>query len=105
MGSGTAVIISGDARSNYRDGGVDPFQRIAERARRVYWLNPEPCELWGTTDSLIDTFRHGCTAVHEVRTLGQLADVIAELIGAQAVGTDNDGRSLSIAGSKPAVRL
>lgn len=80
VGSGTTVIISGDARSNYRDGGVDPFQRIAERARRVYWLNPEPCELWGTTDSLIDTYRHGCTAVHEVRTLGQLADVIAELI-------------------------
>ncbi|MDO8363699.1 MAG: VWA domain-containing protein [Actinomycetota bacterium] len=80
VGSGTTVIISGDARSNYRDGGVDPFERIAERARRVYWLNPEPCELWGTTDSLIDTYRHGCTAVHEVRTLGQLADVIAELI-------------------------
>jgi uncharacterized protein with von Willebrand factor type A (vWA) domain len=80
VGSGTTVIISGDARSNYRDGGVDPFQRIAERARRVYWLNPEPSELWGTTDSLIDTYRHGCTAVHEVRTLGQLADVIAELI-------------------------
>lgn len=80
VGSGTTVIISGDARSNYRDGGVDQFQRIAERARRVYWLNPEPCELWGTTDSLIDTYRHGCTAVHEVRTLGQLADVIAELI-------------------------
>ncbi len=80
VGSGTTVIISGDARSNYRDGGVDPFQRIADRARRVYWLNPEPSEMWGTTDSLIDSYRHGCTAVHEVRTLGQLADVIAELI-------------------------
>ncbi|MCE9622312.1 MAG: VWA domain-containing protein [Actinomycetia bacterium] len=80
VGGGTTVIISGDARGNYRDAGVDTFERISARARRVYWLNPEPTDLWGTTDSLIDSYRHGCTAVHEVRTVGQLADVIAQLI-------------------------
>jgi uncharacterized protein with von Willebrand factor type A (vWA) domain len=80
VGNGTTVIVSGDARGNYRDAAAELFALIAARARRVYWLNPEPSELWGTTDSLIDSYRLGCTAVHEVRTLGQLADVIAELV-------------------------
>ena len=80
VGSGTTLIVTGDARGNYRDAGVADFEAIAARARRVYWLNPEPSPLWGEDDSLIDQYKHSCTAVHEVRTLGQLADVIAELV-------------------------
>lgn len=80
VGSGTTLIVTGDARGNYRDGGTDDFERIAARARRVYWLNPEPEQLWGEDDSLMLTYRHACTNVFEVRTLGQLADVIAELV-------------------------
>ena len=80
VGSATTLIITGDARGNYRDAGLDDFTRIAARARRVYWLNPEPEELWGEDDSLMLDYRHACTNVFEVRTLGQLADVIAELV-------------------------
>jgi uncharacterized protein with von Willebrand factor type A (vWA) domain len=80
VGSGTTLIITGDARSNYRDAGSEAFERIAARARRVYWLNPEPAEAWGEDDSIIDDYRRSCTNVFEVRTLGQLADVIAELV-------------------------
>lgn len=80
VGTGTTVIVTGDARGNYREAAADHFARIAERARRVYWLNPEPAATWGTDDSLIEEYRRSCTAVREVRTLGQLADVIAELV-------------------------
>lgn len=80
IGTGTTVIVTGDARGNYRDGGAEHFERIAARARRVYWLNPEPESTWGDDDSLIEQYRRACTAVFEVRTLGQLADVIAELV-------------------------
>lgn len=80
IGTGTTLIVTGDARGNYRDGGAEQFARIAERARRVYWLNPEPQVVWGTDDSLIEEYRRSCTAIREVRTLGQLADVIAELV-------------------------
>lgn len=80
VGSGTTLIVTGDARGNYRDAGVEHFEAIAARARRVYWLNPEPEPLWGEDDSLINRYRHACTAVHEVRTLGHLANVIAELV-------------------------
>ncbi|MBU6316054.1 MAG: VWA domain-containing protein [Acidobacteria bacterium] len=80
VGSGTTLIITGDARGNYRDARVEEFERIAARARRVYWLNPEPRPMWGEDDSLIPDYRHCCTEVFEVRTLGQLADVVAELV-------------------------
>ncbi len=80
IGTGTTLIVTGDARGNYRDSAAEQFARIAERARRVYWLNPEPRIVWGTDDSLIEEYRRSCTAIREVRTLGQLADVIAELV-------------------------
>ncbi|MEQ1873472.1 MAG: VWA domain-containing protein [Ilumatobacteraceae bacterium] len=80
IGAGTTLIVTGDARGNYRDSAAEQFARIAERARRVYWLNPEPRVVWGTDDSLIEEYRRSCTAIREVRTLGQLADVIAELV-------------------------
>lgn len=80
VGSGTTVLISGDARSNYRDDGVAALEAISRRARRVYWLNPEPTDLWGTTDSVIEAYRPSCTSVYEVRTLGQLSDAIADIV-------------------------
>ena len=38
----TTVLVTGDARTNYRPAGVVPFRNLCQRARRVYWLNPEP---------------------------------------------------------------
>ncbi|MEN9507004.1 MAG: hypothetical protein RI958_2930 [Actinomycetota bacterium] len=80
VGSATTVVITGDARGNYRDGGVEHLERIASRARRVYWLNPEAASTWGEDDSLVGAYRHACTDMFEVRTLAQLADVITELV-------------------------
>ena len=36
------VIVLGDARTNGRDPRADIFARIAEKAGRTFWLNPEP---------------------------------------------------------------
>jgi uncharacterized protein len=76
----TTVIVTGDARGNYRDDNVAAFARLAQRARRVFWLNPEPREEWGEDDSLIEVYRPHCDGVFEVRTVRQLADVIAQLM-------------------------
>ena len=80
IGSRTTLVIAGDARGNHREAGVDTFARIAGRARRVLWLNPEPAAAWGCADSLIEEYRASCTAVQEVRTLRQLADAIGDLV-------------------------
>lgn len=80
VSSRSTVIICGDARTNYRPDGAEALRTIASRARRVFWLNPEPEDEWGTTDSAMDDYRAHCRGAFEVRSLRQLGDVIASLV-------------------------
>ena len=73
----TTVIITGDARTNYRAAGFDDFATLAVRAKRVFWLNPEPRADWDDKDSEISQFSLWCNAVFEVRTLNDLAAVVS----------------------------
>jgi uncharacterized protein len=80
VGPRSTVIICGDARTNYRDDGAAALRAIADQARRVFWLNPEPEAEWGTTDSAMDDYRLVCRSAFEVGTLRQLGDAIAALV-------------------------
>jgi uncharacterized protein with von Willebrand factor type A (vWA) domain len=80
VGRRTTVIVTGDGRSNFRDPGVDAFRAITERARRVYWLDPERRDEWPVDDSAIPDYAPLCDGVFEVSTVRSLADVIAELV-------------------------
>jgi uncharacterized protein with von Willebrand factor type A (vWA) domain len=80
VSSRSTVIICGDARTNYRPDGAEALRTIAEQARRVFWLNPEPEQQWGATDSAMDDYRVYCRGAFEVRSLRQLGDVIASLV-------------------------
>jgi len=70
--SKSTVIITGDARNNYRDAGVEYLNRIADKARAVFWLNPEPERFWDTGDSVMSRYSPACDRVEQVRTLRQL---------------------------------
>ena len=76
----STVIVCGDARTNHRPANEGALRRVAERARRVWWFNPEPAAEWGATDSMIETYRPACSGVFEVRTLRQLADAVGHLL-------------------------
>ena len=76
----TTVLVTGDARTNYRAAGLAPFRSLCQRARRVYWLNPEPEDQWDTDDSAMSAYRPTCAGVYEVRSLRQLADAIAAVV-------------------------
>jgi uncharacterized protein with von Willebrand factor type A (vWA) domain len=80
VSSRSTVIICGDARTNYRPDGAEALRAIADQARRVFWLNPEPEQEWGATDSAMDDYRAFCRGAFEVRSLRQLGDVIASLV-------------------------
>jgi hypothetical protein len=80
VGRRTTVLVTGDGRTNYRDAGVAAFGRIAERARRVYWLDPEPEAEWETDDSAMAQYRPMCDGVFEVATIRALSDVIAAIV-------------------------
>jgi uncharacterized protein with von Willebrand factor type A (vWA) domain len=75
----TTVIITGDARNNYRPPRDKVLGDIAASARAVVWLNPEPKAYWDTGDSAMSHYAVHCTSVHEVRTLRQLEDFIEDL--------------------------
>jgi hypothetical protein len=77
--SRTTVLISGDARNNYRPPREGVLGDIAKAARAVLWLNPEPRSYWDTGDSAMSHYAKHCTSVHEVRTLRQLEEFIENL--------------------------
>ncbi|MDV5142950.1 VWA domain-containing protein [Streptomyces sp. SBC-4] len=51
VGPRTVLFVLGDARTNRADPNLAALKRVADRARRVHWLNPEQPSLWGTGDS------------------------------------------------------
>jgi len=68
----TTVIITGDARSNYRPPAGGAFRTMVDRARAVFWLNPEPERFWDTGDSVMSEYSPWCDRVEEVRSLRHL---------------------------------
>lgn len=80
LAPGTTVLVIGDARANYRSTGADQLQRVHDRVRRVYWLNPEPREHWNAGDSAMGQFASACDRVCEVRNLRQLEQFVTEVL-------------------------
>ena len=62
----TTVIVLGDARSNNLDPRADILRRIAERSKRLVWLNPEGRMAWGWGDSEMPRYSTFCTVVRGV---------------------------------------
>lgn len=77
--SRTTVIITGDARNNYRPPRDKVLGDIARNTRALVWLNPEPMAYWDTGDSAMSHYAKHCTSVHEVRTLRQLEEFVESL--------------------------
>ncbi len=89
----STVIVTGDARNNYRDPGVEVLDAVARRARAVHWLNPESLRYWDTGDSIMSAFSPLCDGVHEVRTLRQLERFVERI----ALERANPGRRVPAA--------
>ncbi|CAL9625563.1 VWA domain-containing protein [Streptomyces sp. enrichment culture] len=79
VGPRTTVFVLGDARTNMADPNLPAVRRIAARARRVYWLNPEPRAQWGTGDSAAPDYA-GLVEMHECRNARQLGAIISRLL-------------------------
>jgi uncharacterized protein with von Willebrand factor type A (vWA) domain len=72
------VIVLGDARTNGRDPRADVFARVAARAGRTFWLNPEPRLYWDYGDSVVSAYAPFCE-LHECWTTAQLEDFVKAL--------------------------
>jgi uncharacterized protein len=76
----TSVLILGDARNNYRDSAAWVVKEMRKKAKRVYWLNPEPAMYWDTGDSIAGEYARHADGMIEVRNLRQLEEFISRVM-------------------------
>ncbi|MCW5249767.1 VWA domain-containing protein [Streptomyces sp. SHP 1-2] len=79
VGPRTTVFVLGDARTNRTDPNTAAVRWIRGRARRVYWLNPEPRSRWGTGDSAAPAYA-ALVEMHECRDARQLGALVTRLM-------------------------
>jgi len=75
----STVLFLGDARNNYHASQAWVVKSISEKARHVYWLNPEPRSYWNTGDSIVDEYGIHTDGVFECRNLRQLEAFVEKL--------------------------
>ena len=80
IGPKTTVIILGDARNNYHASQSWVIKNIEDKARKVFWLNPEPKSYWDTGDSIVGEYSDFCNGTFEVRNLKQLEAFVENLV-------------------------
>jgi uncharacterized protein len=68
----TTLIVLGDARNNHHASQAWVLGELRRRARKVYWLNPEPLSSWDTGDSLMSEYAAFTHHTFECRNLDQL---------------------------------
>jgi len=75
----TTVLLLGDARNNYHASQSWVVKEIQQKARHVYWLNPEPKSYWNTGDSIVGEYGTFTDGVYECRNLRQLEGFVEKL--------------------------
>ena len=79
ISSKTSIILLGDARNNYHASQSWVVHEMRNKARHVYWLNPEPRSYWDTGDSIVSQYGIYCDGVFECRNLKQLEGFVEHL--------------------------
>ncbi len=76
----TAIVVLGDARSNYGNPRVDLLELLHARAGRLIWLNPEHRTSWGTGDSEMLRYLPHCDVARVCANLNDLESAVAGLL-------------------------
>ena len=76
----TTILMLGDARNNYNDPQAWALRLIRDRVKGIIWLNPEGQWGWGIGDSVMPLYAPSCDIVRECRTIGQLGEVVDNLV-------------------------
>jgi uncharacterized protein with von Willebrand factor type A (vWA) domain len=77
----STVIVLGDARTNGREPHADAFAQVAERAGRIFWLNPEPRLYWNYGDSVMSAYEPYCDGAFECWTTRHLESFVNVVAG------------------------
>ena len=77
----STVIVLGDARTNGREPHAEVFAQVAERAGRLFWLNPEPKLYWNYGDSVMAAYERYCDGTFECWTTRHLENFVNVVAG------------------------
>jgi len=77
----STVIVLGDARTNGREPHAETFARVARRAGRTFWLNPEPRLYWNYGDSVMAAYERYCDGAFECWTTKHLEGFVNVVAG------------------------
>jgi uncharacterized protein len=77
----STVIVLGDARTNGREPHPEVFAQVAERAGRLFWLNPEPKLYWNYGDSVMAAYERHCDGAFECWTTRHLENFVNVVAG------------------------
>jgi uncharacterized protein with von Willebrand factor type A (vWA) domain len=83
----STVIVLGDARTNGREPRAEVFARVAERAGRLFWLNPEPRLYWNYGDSVMAAYERYCDGAFECWTTRHLENFVNVVAGGAPAGS------------------
>jgi uncharacterized protein with von Willebrand factor type A (vWA) domain len=78
----STVIVLGDARTNGREPHAEVFAQVAEKAGRLFWLNPEPKLYWNYGDSVMAAYERYCDGAFECWTTKHLENFVNVVAGA-----------------------
>src|SRR3954447_15830166 len=81
LGPRSTVIVLGDARTNGREPHAEVFAQVAEKAGRLFWLNPEPKLYWNYGDSVMAAYERYCDGAFECWTTKHLENFVNVVAG------------------------
>jgi uncharacterized protein len=76
----TTVVILGDGRNNGKPPNPEALEEIAQHAKQLIWITPEPKWGWSLGSCDMPLYEKICDRVAVVRTVDQLAGVAEELV-------------------------
>ena len=80
----TTVVILGDGRNNGKPPNVEALEEIAQHARQVVWITPEPRWGWNLGSCDMPLYEPVCNRVEVVRDVDGLANIAEGLIKVRA---------------------
>ena len=76
----TTVVVLGDGRNNGKNPNTQALEEIAQHAKQVIWITPEPRWGWSLGSCDMPLYEKICDRVEVVRTVDQLAGVAEDLV-------------------------
>jgi uncharacterized protein len=80
----TTVVILGDGRNNGKPPNVEALEEIAQHARQIIWITPEPRWGWSLGSCDMPLYEKVCGRVEVVRNVEGLASVAEGIVKARA---------------------